>query len=62
MRFGFVCEHKCHKPGRGLNPWVEACPVCGCANVDYDPNEPEPQTAEELFAALDRLDAKRGKM
>ena len=31
-----LCSHKCHAVG--LNPWVESCPVCGCANVAYDPN------------------------
>jgi len=29
------CHHKCHR-GRGLNPWVERCPSCGCANARYD--------------------------
>jgi hypothetical protein len=29
------CEHKCHS-GRGLNPWVETCPVCFCPNANYD--------------------------
>ena len=29
------CEHVCHR-GRGLNPWIEICPTCGCANDKYD--------------------------
>jgi hypothetical protein len=29
------CDHVCHK--RGLNPWIEECPVCGCENPKYDP-------------------------
>jgi len=29
------CGHKCHEVG--LNPWVIECPICGCANKDFDP-------------------------
>lgn len=29
------CDHMCHSVG--LNPWVCACPVCGCENPNYDP-------------------------
>lgn len=28
------CDHVCHR-GRGLNAWVETCPVCGCPNPKY---------------------------
>lgn len=27
------CGHVCHQ--RGLNVWVEACPVCGCPNPKH---------------------------
>lgn len=37
------CGHICHK--RGLNKWVEECPICGCPNASYDP------TAQPDFAA-----------
>lgn len=30
-----VCDHFCHG-GRGLNPWVASCHVCGCHNAKYD--------------------------
>lgn len=36
------CVHKCHT--QGLNPWIEECPVCGCSNTDYRPDN---LTAEE---------------
>jgi hypothetical protein len=42
------CGHKCHD-GRGLNPWVEVCVVCGCRNEKYNPNVPLPETMEELL-------------
>jgi len=29
------CQHVCHQ-GRGLNPWVQTCPTCGCGNDKYD--------------------------
>jgi hypothetical protein len=29
------CGHFCH--AQGLNPWVKACPVCGCENPTFDP-------------------------
>jgi hypothetical protein len=29
------CSHVCHE--RGLNPWVQSCPTCGCDNPVYDP-------------------------
>lgn len=28
------CECPCHR--RGLNPWIEECPRCGCGNPKYD--------------------------
>jgi hypothetical protein len=31
------CDHFCHDADSGLNPWVRACPVCGCENPDFDP-------------------------
>lgn len=31
------CDHFCHDADSGLNPWVRACPVCGCTNPDFDP-------------------------
>jgi hypothetical protein len=37
-QFKIQCDHFCHDPGSGLNPWVRACPVCGCKNPDYDPD------------------------
>ena len=42
------CGHKCHE-GRGLNPWVEVCPICGCVNAKYNPNIPAPDTMGELL-------------
>lgn len=37
------CDHKCHICDKGgLNPWVEACPICGCPNKDYDPKAEVP--------------------
>lgn len=52
------CDHVCHT--RGLNPWVEECPSCGCENPKYIPGakmclgcwdypcicSPKPQPAE----------------
>jgi hypothetical protein len=32
---------KCHT-GRGLNPWVPACPMCGCFNPKYDSSAQSP--------------------
>lgn len=26
---------RCHA-GRGLNPWVTTCPICGCYNPKFD--------------------------
>lgn len=34
--FEIPCGHVCHT--RGLNPWIEECPTCGCENPEYDPN------------------------
>lgn len=31
------CDHFCHDADSGLNPWVRACPVCGCENPNFDP-------------------------
>ncbi len=42
------CGHMCHE-GRGLNPWVEDCVVCGCPNAKYDPTIPPPETMGELL-------------
>lgn len=35
--FQIHCDHFCHDADSGLNPWVRACPVCGCENPEYDP-------------------------
>lgn len=51
------CDHVCHK--RGLNPWIEECPLCGCGNPKYDPEaksdivmEESPFTFEESLSIL----------
>lgn len=49
------CRHKCHKIG--LNPWIKACPVCGCENPKFDPKA-KGMTSEEWNAMLDRLEGK----
>lgn len=41
------CAHKCHNPESTLNPWVESCPICGCANFDYDPKAKAPEWLQE---------------
>lgn len=41
------CPHKCHTVG--LNPWVEACPICGCPNKGYNKNVKVPQTLDEIL-------------
>lgn len=41
------CSHKCHQPP-GLNPWVEVCIVCGCANTAYDPNAELPDWLKQV--------------
>lgn len=41
-----TCEHKCHT--LGLNPWIGACPICGCPNRDYDSAAVEPEWAKEF--------------
>jgi hypothetical protein len=43
------CGHKCHI-GLGLNPWVDACPICGCVNPKYDPKAKIPDWAMGLQA------------
>lgn len=42
------CGHKCHS-GRGLNPWVEVCVVCGCPNAKFNAAIPAPDTMGELL-------------
>lgn len=32
-----ACGHKCHEIG--LNHWIDKCPVCGCDNPSYEPDE-----------------------
>ena len=49
---GIRCDHFCHDPERGLNPWVEACPVCGCRNERHDPKARVPEEIEEMFDFL----------
>jgi hypothetical protein len=41
------CDHKCHKEGSHLNPWIEVCPVCGCLNEHYDPEAAIPKWMDE---------------
>lgn len=43
------CDHKCHHPDCGLNPWIEFCPICECANVNYDAEAVMPQWMKDWF-------------
>jgi hypothetical protein len=50
------CEHVCHK--RGLNPWIEKCPGCGCPNPEYDPeavSDIDPSDHMDLGSAIGLL-------
>jgi hypothetical protein len=49
LTVGFKCDHKCHDKDCGLNPWIEECPSCCCANPKYDPKVPAPETWDELI-------------
>ena len=46
------CGHFCHEEGRGLNPWVERCPVCGCGNDRYDPKARPPDWLRDAYESL----------
>lgn len=39
------CGHICHE--KGLDVWVESCPVCGCPNPRFNPDD-TPETYREL--------------
>lgn len=58
------CDHVCHK--RGLNPWIEECPGCGCPNPKYDPdavsdiNPPETMDLRSVLGILGSLDRRKG--
>ena len=45
------CGHFCHEMGRGLNPWIVRCPVCGCLNRKHDPKAKPPADLLWLFAS-----------
>jgi hypothetical protein len=47
-----TCEHKCHKKGCELNPWIEVCPICHCQNANFDPDAELPGWAKELKERL----------
>ena len=42
-------DHKCHEEATRLNPWIEVCPICGCLNENFDPDEKPPQWVEDFM-------------
>lgn len=45
-----ACGHKCHTIG--LNVWIHTCPICYCANRNYDPTIPVPEDFPQLIDFL----------